>query len=75
MFPKSPLTMKTPSQFSMKLKVFPSFFPIRFITAGMLFILTISPQFISAEKKIPLLDSLQLLTPKDIKVTIEAYGI
>ena len=75
MFPKSPLTMKTPSQFSMKLKVFPSFFPIRFITAGMLFILTISPQFISAEKKIPLLDSLQLLTPKDIKVTIFAKGV
>ena len=67
--------MKTPSKFFIKLKVLLSFFPIRNIAVGMFLIFIVSPQFISAQNKIPVLEPLQLLTPKDIKLTIFAKGV
>ena len=59
----------------MKLKIFPFFSPIRFITAGMLFILMIFPKFVLAEKIIQQLGSLKLLIPKDVKVNIFAKDV
>jgi len=57
MFLKSPLNYENAFPMFHEIKSISAPPPIRFITVGMLFILTISPQFISAEKKIPLLDS------------------
>ncbi|SVB05192.1 uncharacterized protein METZ01_LOCUS158046, partial [marine metagenome] len=59
----------------MKLKVsFPSI-PVCVIAAKIFFILLIFPHFVSAEKKIQRLGSLELLAPKDIKVTIFAKNV
>jgi len=59
----------------MKLKIFPFFSPMCSMTTGMLFILMIFPQFVSAKKNPQPLDFLQLLTPKGIEVSIFAKDV
>ena len=59
-------------QIFMKSKISSPILSIRFITTGVLFILIISPKFVSAGTTIQQIDSLQLLIPKDIKINIFA---
>ena len=63
------------SQFFKKLKIFPVIFSMRFIFVGIVLILINSAAFVSAEKNISQLNYLQLITPKDIEVTIFAKDV